>query len=924
MRLLLILSIFCLSILHLTAQKPPLDLAAVDAWKAIMKPQISDDGRWVSYVVKPNDGDPTLMVYDTRKKSERAFPRGQKAQFDADSKYVAFMVSPHRDTLRERRRRKVKKKELPKDTLYLLELASGQVERFPNVKGYTLPEKWSGYLAYQLTPPPPDTSKTDSTRTKIKPMNKTNGHHVVIRSLDGQQTDTLRYVKDYLAAKEGPRFLLHSTGQDSSLQAGVYWYDCPAGTMRPVLTGKGQYANLALDERGNQAAFLVYQDTLRPRTTPYDLYYWKSTSDAPTALLEAGDEFLPNDWLLNENQNLQFSENGQRLYFGTTPPPLLQDTTLLDEEIVNVEVWSYTDNRLYTHEEAELEKEKKRAYQAVCHLDQRKLVQLGSPDRPEVRLGDEGNADFALALNDVLYQKQLSWNGFPPCQDVYLLDVRSGTERLVQAGVCGRPKLSPKGEYVYWYSAPDSAWYAYSVADGQTRQLAAQVEVPFYSEINDRPAHPRAYGTPGWTDDDDFILLYDRYDVWLVDPLCNIAPNNLTNGRTEQKIYRYLQLDKEARSIDEVAPMLFRTFRETNKYSGFAWFDLHTGIKDQVQEGPFHYSFWIKKAKNTDRYLFNRENFGLFPDLLLAKGKIKDFQRISDVNPQQADYAWGTIEPYEWVGGDGQPMEGLLIKPDNFDPNKKYPAITYFYERNAYSLYRYRRPRYPRASIIFSYYASRGYVIFVPDIHYRVGYPGESALDAITSGLTKLIDEGFVDRDRIGVQGHSWGGYQAAYLITQTNLFRCAEAGAPVVNMTSAYGGIRWRSGLSRMFQYEQSQSRIGGTLWDKPLRYIENSPLFYADKIETPVLILHNDKDGAVPWYQGIEFFVALRRLGKPAWLLNYNDEAHGILKDQNSRDFHQRLQQFFDHYLMDQPMPAWMREGVPPKAKGIEQGLE
>jgi dipeptidyl aminopeptidase/acylaminoacyl peptidase len=250
--------------------------------------------------------------------------------------------------------------------------------------------------------------------------------------------------------------------------------------------------------------------------------------------------------------------------------------------------------------------------------------------------------------------------------------------------------------------------------------------------------------------------------------------------------------------------------------------------------------------------------------------------------------------------------------------------VVYFYERMSQQLHTYYSPTWNRSMISFPAFASRGYLIFIPDIPYRIGFPGESARNSIVSGVTNLISKGFVDKNNIGLQGHSWGGYQIAYLVTQTNLFKCAESGAPVVNMVSAYGGIRWETGISRQFQYEHTQSRIGGTLWEKPLRYIENSPIFFADKIETPLLIMHNDKDGAVPWYQGIEFYMALRRLGKPAWLLNYNEEGHGLVQLRNRKDFQLRMGQFFDHYLKGAPKPKWMENGVPAIEKGIRQGYE
>jgi dipeptidyl aminopeptidase/acylaminoacyl peptidase len=246
--------------------------------------------------------------------------------------------------------------------------------------------------------------------------------------------------------------------------------------------------------------------------------------------------------------------------------------------------------------------------------------------------------------------------------------------------------------------------------------------------------------------------------------------------------------------------------------------------------------------------------------------------------------------------------------------------ITYFYERMTDQLHHHWTPGYNRSMLNFAQLASRGFLVFIPDIPYRIGYPGESAQNAIISGVTALLDKGFVDKDNLGVQGHSWGGYQIAYLVTKTNIFKCAESGAPVVNMVSAYGGIRWESGMSRMFQYEHTQSRIGGTLWEKPLRYLENSPIFFIDKVSTPLLIMANDKDGAVPWYQGIEFYMGLRRLGKPAWLLNYNEEGHGLVKLQNRKDFQLRMLQFFEHYLKGAPKPVWMEKGVAAIEKGVK----
>jgi dipeptidyl aminopeptidase/acylaminoacyl peptidase len=303
----------------------------------------------------------------------------------------------------------------------------------------------------------------------------------------------------------------------------------------------------------------------------------------------------------------------------------------------------------------------------------------------------------------------------------------------------------------------------------------------------------------------------------------------------------------------------------------------------------------------------------------------KKMHRISDINPQQNDYLWGEVQLVSWISAKGEKLEGLLYTPENLNPEKKYPLLIYFYERNSDNLHNHRIPSPSRSIINPTYCTSNGYVVFVPDITYGTGHPGKDCYDAVVSGTLAMCDQfEFIDRTKMGLQGQSWGGYQIAHLVTQTDLFTCAMAGAPVSNMTSAYGGIRWGSGLSRAFQYEKSQSRIGQPLWEAPELYIENSPVFFADQVNTPLLIMHNDEDGAVPWYQGIEYFSALRRLQKPVWMLVYNGAPHNLRRWPDRMDLDKRMMQFFDHYLKDAPAPVWMTDGIPAVKKGIEKGFE
>lgn len=917
--LLICISFFGLPNAYLNAQpgaKKQLEIEDLTLWNNITSTRISNDGRWVVYTLDAEDGDPTTIIYDGEQEEEYTFQRADNFRISNDNQFVAFMIHPAEDRVKDMRRRKVKKDDLPGDTLAIFSLSDQELVKIPEVKNFKLPEKWDGWIAYlTLGTMPADTSRTKNSKSKKKDYDR-----LVIRELASGEESTVDKVEEYELAEAGSSIAWISEGQDSTVAPGVYRFHPGSGEIIPVFRSKGTFKQLTFDESGRQLAFVGDVDTTETRVRPYGLYHHAPGKDSAELALAAGTGIMAPGWTVSEHARLRFSKDGGRLMFGLAPPPILPDTSLLEEEIPQVEVWSTGDGRLYTEQVVQLNRDKRQAYTAVLNTVSGKLTKLGSIEVPDIEIGNEGQAAVALGSSDLPYEKMLSWVG-DVYYDVYRIDVNTGRQRKLDLVAKGNPSVSPMGKYFYWYSDPDSAWMAYSLAEDQLRQITSRDISIFYDELNDRPMHPGSYRLAGWLAGDEAVFIYDRYDIWQIDPSGRQAAKRLTEGREKGITYRYARLDPEARFITPGSRILLHQFDHQTKGEGYAWLDLSGGKINVIRNGNYSLDRRPLKAKNAGKYVYSQEDFRTFPDLIYSSD-LKGGTTFSSANPQQADFRWGDIELYEWTSLDGEVLQGLLVKPDNFDPNKKYPLIVNFYERSSDGLHNHRAPQAHRSTINYSYYVSRGYLIFNPDIPYRTGYPGESCYNAVIPGVTSLIDEGFIDRERIGVQGHSWGGYQIAYLLTKTDLFRCAEAGAPVVNMVSAYGGIRWGSGMSRMFQYEHTQSRIGGTLWEYPLRYLENSPIFSVDKINTPVLIMHNDEDGAVPWYQGIEFFTALRRLDKKAWMLNYNGEPHWPLKLANRKDFQRRMSQYFDHYLMDGPLPGWMERGVPAIEKGILQG--
>ena len=778
----------------------------------------------------------------------------------------------------------------------------------------------------------------DKPKTKKKVEKKKDpGTTLILRNLKSGIERRFPKVVEYEFDELGTK-LAFATSSENVEEDGVTVVDLKSGKRTQIISGLGNYKRLAFGKKGNRLAWVTDRDDYDNQDSSWSLYHWRAGQSKAVQVAFEGTTGIPENWWVSSQASPFFVDSNRYLVFYTAPKPedVNQEEEKHKDPSAKLDVWHWQDPQLQPQQLVQLQQERNRSYLAVYDLRTRKIHQLGTKEIPSVFLDPKRRSDITLAVSDEKYRKTISWD-MPGYRDAYLINARNGDTQMILEKIRSTPTLSPDGKYVMWWDTESRNWFTTAVRDPTEKINASEaIEHPLFDELHDTPSDPRAYGVAGWTPGDKSVLIYDRYDIWMLDPSGETAPQCITDGagRKEKIRYRIQRLDREARHIDRDQPITLSAFNEVSRDSGYS---LLTAMDDAEGENGDETDSNLKtlimlperlaqltKARDADRLFFTRSTFERFPDIWTTNHEFKQITRMSKANPQQFEYLWGTAELTKWKASDGQEIEGLIYKPEDFDPAKKYPMIVYFYERYSDRLHQHYAPAAGRSIINFTFYTSRGYVVFVPDIPYKTGEPGPSAANAVLPGVEHLIAQGFIDKQRIGTQGHSWGGYQTAYLVTQTDLFACAESGAPVSNMTSAYGGIRWASGLSRMFQYERTQSRIGDTLWNAREKYIANSPLFFVDKINTPLLILHNDEDGAVPWYQGIELFVAMRRLEKPAWLLNYNGNPHWVMGRENRLDFAKRMQQFFDHYLQDQPMPKWMSEGVPAVDKGKDFGFE
>jgi len=936
------------------AIKRPLAHSDYDSWRSIQLQQLSREGNFLAYALVPQDADGEVVVRNLVTGVEWHHPRGHRPEpaaqteiddqrgpaqrgtgrpgspgggatgglvFTSDARFLVFQIFPTKAEIEAAKKAKKRPEDMPKNSMGIMDLTNGEVARVEHVRRFQVPEEGAGFIAYLLEPKAeertPQERKPDSVGGATRsagaaggrsPGRAEYGSDLVLRNLTDKSERVFPDVIEFSFTKDA-KHLVYAVSSRKVESNGVYRVaagasDSPAA----LLTGRGKYSKLTWDEKQTQLVFLSDRDDAAAAQPRLKVYYSDRKNPAAVELVSAATPGFRQGFVISQRGAITFSQDGAKLFFGVAPPPEPEkdEEAAPDDDKAVADLWHWKDDYIQPMQKVRAEQERNRSYRAVFHIKEKKLTRLADETMAEVNPTTDGV--WALGSDDRRYRVLVGYD--TNYSDYYLVNTDNGSRKPLLTKQSGSVSWSPNGKYALFFDGKN--WNSISVPDGKIVNLTKDVGVNFWQENNDTPSPPPSYGNAGWTKDEKYVLLYDRYDIWQVSP-DGAGARNLTGGlgRKEKIQFRYVRPDPEERAIDPQQPLLLRAENEWTHNSGFYRGRIDRGLPQKLIMAAKNFAA-PTKAKSADVYLLSASTFNEFPDLLVSGPNFNGMKKVSNANPQKAQLLWGAAELIRFKNSDGVSLSGILVKPENFDPNKKYPMMVYIYERLSEGLHRFVDPQ-PRHTINVSYYASNGYLVLEPDIVYTVGYPGQSALKCVLPAIQVVVDLGFVDEKAIGIQGHSWGGYQIAYMVTQTNRFRAAAPGALVANMTSAYSGIRWGTGLPRQFQYERTQSRIGGNLWEYPMRFIQNSPVFQVDRVQTPILMLHNDGDDAVPWYQGIEYFLALRRLGKEVYMFNYNGEPHGLRKRANQKDYTIRLQQFFDYYLKGAPRPEWMLKGIP-----------
>lgn len=945
--------------------KRPLNHRDYDPWRAIQGQVLSHDGKFLAYSLFPEEGDGEIVVrnlstgkearenagslppapdtqnFEAPAEGPGGAGRSVRLAFTADGKFLISTAFAKKADTDQAKKDKKKADEMPKPSLVIFDLSAMSASRVGDVASFQVPENGPSLLAY-LKGAKAGSGAAGATENDSDYQGRGGragggrggrgakvGSDMVVRDLRIDKERTFEDVTDYSMSKDG-KTLAYTVGSKKEETNGAYAV-VPGTDGAPValLAGKGRYSKLTWDFSQKQLAFLSDKDDAAAKPPKYKIYLWDRQSGAAKELVSASTPGFRQGYAIFERGTVNFSRDGSRLFLSAAPvgtvetaesdaPPPSTATPGPNEEKVVADLWRWNDDYIQPMQKVRAAQERARSYRAVIHLADNKFVQLADPTMIGLTPNDDGR--YAIGMDDRALRHMVDYDG--TYNDVYLVDTVTGSRKMLLpqmrgGGGGGRGgggvQFSPDGKYLLAFK--DKHWWSIRTPDGAMKNLTEKTGGVFFNEEHDTPDAPPAYGSAGWTKDGKWALVYDEYDVWALSA-DGLAMKRLTDGRSSHLQFRVVRLDvddgEEERGIDPAKPLLLRVENTETRDSGFySLASIERGTPEKLLMGPRNYRA-LGKAKDADVVMVTATTFRDQPDIQITDSTFKQMKKVTDANPQQAGILWGTGELIKYRNDDGAELQAAIYKPENFNPAKKYPMMIYIYERLSQNVNTFVRPT-PGTSINIAYYVSNGYIVLTPDIIYTTGHPGQSALKCVLPAIEAVVSQGYVNRNSIGIQGHSWGGYQTAYLLTQTNIFHAAEAGAPVVDMISAYNGIRWGTGLPRQFQYEKTQSRIGGTLWEEPLRFIENSPVFQMDRVKTPVLILQNDGDDAVPWYQGIEFFLSLRRLGKEAYLFNYNGEPHGLRRRPDQKDYTVRMQEFFDYLLKDAPKPEWMEKGIP-----------
>ncbi|WP_443944832.1 alpha/beta hydrolase family protein [Pedobacter sp. AW1-32] len=926
-------------------EKPALTWKDVSKWTFNRGNSLSANGQWLAWASGPTEGDLKLTIKKTFDTLQYSYPIGAVANtavFSKDSKYAAFKVS-----LTDAEAKAAKKTNKQQyDKLTIVSLANNKSVVFERVKSFDFSGEQADWIAIQFA----------ALENAAKDKDAAKGTDVILYQLSTKKIFNIGNVSELAFNKAGTQlaYLIDANGQNGN---GVFLRDMKTGITTALDNDKASYKSLNWNDVGTAFALLKSNKNDKYKDEVYSvLGFNKLNGEATVKTVYNGleDANFTKGMGINENANPYWSDDQGTLFFGINTLEKKEDkktdskkdstataktdpkktTTKTDSaakvktdslaktkaqpkkediEKPDVSIWNWQDKRLQSAQQTQEMRDKKFSYLSAYRLADKKFVQLADSITRTVTIAP--NSLYAIGYDLNAYELMANLDG-QSYADIYLTNLKTGVKKLLfkkmYTSSGGRLTTAPNGKIASYYE--DGIFYSIDFETGKKSNLTGKIKSSFVDALDDHNIQKPATQNLGWSADSKFALIKDNFDLWKISADGNsVTPlSNNWKAKKQEVNYRYSIYDDE-KGIDLNKDQYFAVFDTQNKQAGIG---LLASGKNKIEVLFMDNNTYsaLAKAEKSETYVFTKSNFANSPTLYAsASPKLLNPKQTNTNTPDQAKYAWTAgVKLINYVSANGDSLQAAMYLPANYQQGKSYPTITYIYERLTDNLNAYNMPSFPGGGFNTALYTSNGYVVLMPDIKYKLNDPGMSAVACVVPAVQAAIATGIVDAKNVAIHGHSWGGYQTSFLITQTNIFKAAAAGAPLTNMISMYSLIYWNSGGANQAIFESSQGRLTPGYWDNWDAFTRNSPIYHIKKVQTPLLLLHNDKDGAVDYTQGIEYYNGLRRLNKPVVMITYKGENHGISKLPNRKDYAVRMMEYFDYQLKGKPAPDWWSKGI------------
>jgi dipeptidyl aminopeptidase/acylaminoacyl peptidase len=895
------------------AQKKHLTPDDYGQWQSLAAIDLSPDGNWIAYQVIVQEDNDTLFVKHKNNNQVHKLAFASTPEFSRDNQWLAYRIGvPYKEA--EKLREQSKPVEYK---MGLLNLATGKIQVIQNINRYGFTRNGK-FLAVYLAPP------RDS---------KEKGAVLLVKNLADGTTRTIGNVTEYSFNKKSDH-LAYLVEAANTAGNSAELYNLQHNTLKIIASDTAKFSKLSWQKEGEGLAFFGNFRKDRYEEDNAIVYAYALPQAKKPAVSRKFDPEtavgFPNGMRIFSGSSITLSDDMTTAFFGlkkwtfnelakkedkkpgdslTRKDTLRIDSTraviaakkgVAPEKLAGVDIWHWKDPEIQPRQKMTLGQDTILSYLSAWNLENNSFYQLSKEDAPYAQL--TGNQKYAIIYTDKKYKPAFKED----FADAFLVNVKTGVEKPAFQKILlnSFPRTSPDGRYMFYFK--EKHWWTYNIATGENTNLTEKIATPFWDVRDDHPASRPPVGMGGWIKGDKEVLLYDEYNVWAVKPDGKGA-RKLTNGDKDETMFRVTRLDFEDPYLDDSKPIYFTAYGDKTKQ--FGYYKMEKGKLERLVFEDAQVNR-LTKAKDANAYLYVKQNFDKSPALYFTENFGAANEMVA-TNPQQEKYHWGKSQLITYTNKAGKKMQGALFYPANYEPGKKYPMITYIYETLSNTVHSYATPS-KRSAYNTANFTTNGYFVFRPDIVYETNAPGISAVNCVVPAVEEVIKTGMIDTDRIGLMGHSWGAYQTSFIISQTDIFKAAVAGAPLTNLISMSNSIYWNTGTPDAKIFETSQGRFDGPWYERMEEHMRNSPMYNAAKIKAPLLVAFGDKDGAVDWHQGIEMYSTMRRMEKPFIMLVYADENHGLAKKENQIDYQKRQKEFFDHYLLGKPAENWITEGV------------